>query len=329
MEGGTPSPTGGSRPLKVRVAARPEPCVYLRPRAPLAPPPFDTNPLGLATPFSESSVHEDLRVRPDRDDLHQGFVELFVLLGHDEQARPALRHPFGTKPLVDELLKESAQRRVMGKQGVKAAPVHGEKIHGGRAAGGGHPWVVAHERHLAEALPRTESRQDFLDVPRALLDHLHLPVDDDIETVAAVPLTEYDLLRLEMLPAEAWRLLRLELDDVGRKQQVQEPIRRHPHLAVEPRHLHQVDRAPQQPGEEARELDPEHFGDGRPVPESGELAERLERERPFGFAPQGRDEIPRHAPGLSDPVLSRRRTRLPGLAYDDPLAVAERPYSWI
>src|SRR5438876_278367 len=217
----------------------------------------------------------------------------------------------------------------MGKQGVKAAPVHGQKIHGGRAAGGGHPWAVAHEGDLAEALPGTESRQDFLDVPRPLLDHLHLPVDDDIETVAAVPLTEYDLLRLEMLPAEAWRLLRLELDDVGRKQQVQEPIRRYPQLAVEPGHLHQVDHAPQQPGEEARELDPEHLGDGRPVPESGELAERLERERPFGFAPQGRDEIPRQAPGLSDRVLSRRRTRLPGLAVENPRAVADRPYSRI
>src|SRR5207245_10574841 len=86
MEGGTPAPTGGSRPLKVRVAARPEPGVYFRPGAPLAAPAVDTNPIGLATPFSESSVHEDVRVRPDCDDLREGVVGLCVLFGLDDSA---------------------------------------------------------------------------------------------------------------------------------------------------------------------------------------------------------------------------------------------------
>src|SRR5262249_16465078 len=79
------------------------------------------------------------------------------------------------------------------------------------------------------------------------------------------------------------------------------------HFALEARQLHQVDRPPHPPGDEAGEVDAEDVGDAGAAPDGGKLAEGVESERPL--APPADDGLDVAGKDLALPtgVLTRGR----------------------
>src|SRR5207245_10655307 len=159
--------------------------------------------------------------------------------------------------------------------------------------------AIAHQRDLAEALAGPERAQARLAAVRVRLQHLDLAIDDHVEPVPTVALAEDHLPWLEVLAADADRLVGLELHDIGAQDQIERPVRGHANLPVEPGELHQIYGPPQPPGEEARDLQAEDLGHRRVVPERPHLAERVERERAPGPATQARHGVPGDAAGLA------------------------------
>src|SRR5207302_797115 len=111
----------------------------------------------------------------------------------------------------------------------------------------------------------------------ALVQDLGLAAEDHVEAVAPVTLPEDDLARLEPSLADSAPRLVAQLDEVGREQEVHEPRRADPELAVRAGQLRPVERAP---GEPARQPgDPEaqrQLRHGPTVPERAELPQALE-----------------------------------------------------
>jgi len=109
---------------------------------------------------------------------------------------------------------------------------------------------------------------------------------------------------------------------VSREEQVERPVERDADLPAQSGHLVEVDRAPEEPGEDAGDAEAEDLRDGRAVAERAHLAERVEREGLLGRAPQRGHDVFSEAPRLAGRVLGSRRARLPGLRVKDPRAVA-------
>ena len=68
------------------------------------------------------------------------------------------------------------------------------------------------------------------------------------------------------------------LDKVFRKEDIQGPIKSNPELLFEAGKLEKVDRAPEPPGDESREIDAKNSGNAGPATDRGQQTERLEPE---------------------------------------------------
>src|ERR1043165_3130444 len=90
-----------------------------------------------------------------------------------------------------------------------------------------------------------------------------------------------------MLMADAVFRDGFELREIGREEQADEPIHGDAHFAVQPGHLHQVDGAPEEPGDDAGNLEAEVLRHGRSVAERAERAETFEGELAGGAAADG------------------------------------------
>src|SRR5439155_20407866 len=136
-------------------------------------------------------------------------------------------------------------------EGIEGVTVHREHVDAREAPDRRRPRLVTDQRYLAEALARTEAAERDVALTGHVLRHFHLAVHEDVEPVAAVALAEDDLVRLVIRPPNALRVLGLQLRDVGWQDQVERPVGRDADLAVEPRELQEVDRAPEPPREKA------------------------------------------------------------------------------
>src|SRR6202008_2621899 len=97
-------------------------------------------------------------------------------------------------------------------------------------------------------------------------------------------------------------------------------------LLLEARQLAQVDRAPQPPREEARELEAEHLRHAGALADGRELAQATETKRPLHAAPYRGRDVARHRLSLAQGVLGGRRMRA-AAAVGNRRAIAERPYA--
>src|SRR6266566_7138800 len=258
-----------------------------------------------------------------------GSLVVAAMVGHAPVSKDTAKaNGAGTGLLAahpDQLLEEAPQRRQVREQGLECVAVHGEQVDARAAPHRRGPRALAHERDLTEALARAERAQRDVSPAGHAPEHVHLALDDDVEPVAAIALAEDHLVGLEVLPADRERFVGLELDDVGRQQQVECPIRRHAELPVEAGKLHEVHGAPEPPRQEPGDLQAENLRDGRSVSERAHLAERVERE---GLARRASDrggDVRGEALRLANRVLSRRRARLSGPRVENPGAVADRP----
>src|SRR5437899_2261701 len=96
-----------------------------------------------------------------------------------------------------------------------------------------------------------------------------------------------------------------ELHQVLGKKQVESPVERHTQLLLEARQLAEVDRPPQPPGDESRELEPEDLRDTRAAADRGQLAEPAEVEGSLAAALERGDDVARRDRTLPQRVLSR------------------------
>src|SRR5206468_7854404 len=128
------------------------------------------------------------------------------------------------------------------------------------------PNGLVEQRHLAEELTSDELGE--ADRPPAVFaQYLRLAALDDVDPVAEIALAEDFLTRLEVLLGDTRGDVELQLDQLGRQQEIECPRSRHLEPAPPSRELHQVDRSPHPPGEEARDVEAENLGDRRAVPE--------------------------------------------------------------
>src|SRR5260370_15704017 len=101
----------------------------------------------------------------------------------------------------------------------------------------------------------------------------------------------------------------LGLSQLGREQQMEEPVGDDPYLAIETRHLHQVNATPQEPCDQSRDLDAENLRDGGTMSKRAERSETFEPEfRPLAAA-HGGGNVDGGGPGLATGVLCRPRNR--------------------
>src|SRR5437879_7180155 len=258
-----------------------------------------------------------------------GSLVVAAMVGHAPVSKDTAKaNGAGTRLLAahpDQLLEEAPQRRQVREQGLECVAVHGQQVDARAAPHRRGPRALAHERDLPDALARAERAQRDVSPAGHAPEHVHLALDDDVEPVAAIALAEDHLVGLEVLPADRERFVGLELDDVGRQQQVERPIRRHAELSVQAGKLHEVDRAPEPPRQEPGDLQAEDFGDRRSVSERAHLAEGVECEGLAHRAPDRGGDVRGEAFRLANRVLGCRRARLSGLRVENPGAVADRP----
>src|ERR1700756_1156116 len=98
---------------------------------------------------------------------------------------------------------------------------------------------------------------------------------DNIHAVTQVALVEDDIARLEMLAPDAGLKGYLGLRQLGREPEMEQPVGGDPNLAINARHLHQVNATPQAPCKESRDLDAANLRDGGAVSERTERSETL------------------------------------------------------
>src|SRR5262249_22216876 len=88
--------------------------------------------------------------------------------------------------------------------------------------------------------------------------------------------------------------------EVLREAEVQGPVESDPHLCLEVWQLAQVDRAPEPPGYEPREPDPEDVRHPGSTADGGELSERREPEGAGCTAQDARCDVARDGPALAE-----------------------------
>ncbi len=119
--------------------------------------------------------------------------------------------------------------------------------------------------------------------------------------------------------------LDLQLDDVGREQQVQRPVEGDAQPPLPARQRQQVVGAPGEPGQEPRQPDAEHLADAAVPTQSGEHAEPFVTEGSRCLSTEDRVDVLGHVPALANGVLRRGRLVPLSVAVGDERAVAYRP----
>lgn len=110
------------------------------------------------------------------------------------------------------------------KESMEGLLIHTEQVDLGDSSRRGRTRIVIHQSHLAEAFTRSDAPQQLDRLPRTFLHYFNLTLHDDVEPITPITLVEDDLVRLEMLSTQARSFLELELDDIGREHQIEEPI---------------------------------------------------------------------------------------------------------
>src|SRR5206468_9739095 len=97
----------------------------------------------------------------------------------------------------------------------------GEHVHAGLAPHRRRARRVRDQGDLAEALAAAEAAQDLMSILDAP-DDLDLAVGDDVEPVPAIAPAHDDLAGLEVPATDTDRSFRLQLDDVGRQDEIED-----------------------------------------------------------------------------------------------------------
>src|SRR5262245_45168679 len=118
-----------------------------------------------------------------------------------------------------------------------------------------------------------------------------------------------------------------ELHQVLREGEVEGPVEHHTQLLLEARELGEIDRAPQPPGGEAREVDAEDARHAGAPAERGELPEGREAEAALRCAPQRRADVAGGDARLAQRVLGGRRMEAVVLPIRNRCRVAEREHA--
>src|SRR5215469_2511761 len=105
---------------------------------------------------------------------------------------------------------------------------------------------------------------------------------------------------------------------------MKEPVGGDPDLAIETRHLHQVNATPQKPCEQSGGLDAENLRDGGAVSERAECSKAFEPEFHPPAAAHGGCNIDRSGARLADGMLGRWRNLCAGDGFNRG-AIAQRP----
>src|SRR5215468_4096027 len=99
------------------------------------------------------------------------------------------------------------------------------------------------------------------------------------------------------------------MDEVLAEEKVQSPLQGDADLLFQARQLTQVDRPPEEPGEEAREVQAEDVGNTGPLADRGQLPQHGIDERLLGAATNRRSQVSRQDFALSQGVLGRWRVK--------------------
>src|ERR1700761_7759357 len=174
-----------------------------------------------------------------------------------------------------QVAKEVPECRHAPAQFVKLCFGNDQHVHRGAGANGRVSRPVGKQCHFSEILAATQGRDEFLLV-FVLAVNLALAFLYDIDTVTQVALPKNAIAGLEMLLPDVRFDGDCDLRQLGWKQQMKKPVRGYTDLAIETRHLHQVDAAPHQPCQQSRDPDAEHLCDGSAMPKRAEGTETFE-----------------------------------------------------
>src|SRR5260370_11456416 len=168
-----------------------------------------------------------------------------------------------------------------------------------------------------------QTSQEFL-LTVVLAKSFALAFLDDIHAVTQIALLEDDVAGLEMLLPNAGFKSDLGLRQLGRKQCMKQPVCGDPDLAIETRHLHQINATPQQPRVNSAELEAENLRHRSAMPKRAECSEPFELEFRASAALHGRRNIDGGGGRLANGMLGGRRDRCTCDRLDRG-AVTERP----
>ncbi len=101
----------------------------------------------------------------------------------------------------------------------------------------------------------------------------------------------------------------IEEAEIAREEHVPRPVERDFNPARPSRKLEEIDTAPHQPGEETRDVHPEHFRNGLVTADGAELPQGFEMERFCGFAIHDSNEVECRLATLAFRELTGRRGR--------------------
>ncbi len=85
-----------------------------------------------------------------------------------------------------------------------------------------------------------------------------------VETVASVVRRQKRRVRLFPDSRSSWSAEIVDVDEIFAEEQIKRPIQGHTDLFLQTRQLAQINRAPQKPGKEAREVNPKNVRYTRP-----------------------------------------------------------------
>ena len=181
-----------------------------------------------------------------------------------------------------------------------------QDIHGRAGADRGVSRPFGKQCHFSEVFAATQRRQKLL-FAVLLADGLALAVFDHIDAVTQIALPEDNVAGLEVLIANATFSGEPGLRQLGREQQVEEPVAGDPDLAIEPRHLSQVNGAPEQPRGESRDLGAEDLRDRGASPKRADRSQALKAKFCAPPAAHGGGNVDGRGVSLADGMLRRRR----------------------
>ena len=123
----------------------------------------------------------------------------------------------------------------MGEQGMKSLSIYRQDIDAASTLYCSIARAITDQGHLAKTFSGPKMAHNRGPFARLLSNHFYLSVDDDVESVPSVALTEDNLSGFKMSPADSGSTLRFKLDDVWGKDQIQKPVGGHPDLPFQSR----------------------------------------------------------------------------------------------
>src|SRR5262249_51209260 len=124
-----------------------------------------------------------------------------------------------------------------------------------------------------------------------------------------------------------WSAQNHEVDEILRKENIQRPIERHSELLFQSRQLGQIDRPPQKPRDESREVYPENLGYTGPPTDCREAANRRKHKWLPPTPEDGGFDVLGHSPSLPHRVLCGGRVGVARSRVGNYSAVPQGPHA--